>query len=279
MTFFFFLKIILILLFLALFWWRANWVWGIGLLTVATAVFIDTFLAIFGREELLAQMGFFYYVVAGLIVGGMAIWLWGMVQPLLGLTLATVQVPAPAAISPAAPLNQRAASMSNTPSEHDRQLLFNQIWQNLSADDVLDLLFDLNISENEVIAPGYNMTTIIHNTMDLAQARNQMSDLALGVERILTPVPPDHLPRLEKLSVDTPPTVLRRYILSFYFLDQIEKLAEQLEVDWELLGLGSKQNKVRHLLLHLRRRNRLAEFIDLLKANPPAGHKAVKTAD
>lgn len=275
MTFFFFLKILIVLLFLGLFWWRANWVWGIGLLTVAAAVFIDTFLAIFGREELLTQMGFLYYVLAGLIVGGMAIWLWGMVQPLLGLTPPVV----PAAVSPAAPLNQRAASMSNTPSEHDRQLLFNQIWQNLSADDVLDLLFDLNIAENEVIAPGYNMTTIIHNTMDLAQTRNQMSDLALGVERILTPVPPDHLPRLEKLSVDTPPTVLRRYILSFYFLDQIEKLAEQLEIDWELLGLGSKQNKVRHLLLHLRRRNRLAEFIDLLKANPPAGHKPVKTAD
>ena len=101
--------------------------------------------------------------------------------------------------------------------------------------------------------------------MDVAYEEGRMSDLALAVERILTPVPPDHFPRLERLNPETPSTVLRRYLLAFYFLSDLEALADELNIDWERLGLGSKQMKVRNLLLYLKRRGRLPELLDVMK--------------
>lgn len=258
-------KIILVLVFLFMFWRRANWVWGIGLLAVTLAVFFDTFWRTFGGDELSSELGFFYYVIAGLVVGGMVVWLWGLTQPLVGGGQPAVVMKAAPAAPPIVETRPAAASMSNSASAVDRQMLYGQIVANLSQDDLYDLMFDLEMAENEVVAPTQNMNQTIDNIMNLAYERGQASDLALAVERILTPVPPDHLPRLEKLSADSPPTVLRRYLLAFYFLDQLENMADELGIDWERMGLLSKQQKVRNFLLYLKRRNRVPELIEIMQ--------------
>ena len=52
------LKLLVVLVFLAKFLRRPSLVWGIGLLTVTTAVLLDTLLGTFDRDALLAEMGF-----------------------------------------------------------------------------------------------------------------------------------------------------------------------------------------------------------------------------
>ena len=74
------LKLLVVLLFLVRFLRRPSVVWGIGLLTVTTAVLLDTLLGTFDRDALLAELGFFFYVIAGALLAGAAAWvvgLWG----------------------------------------------------------------------------------------------------------------------------------------------------------------------------------------------------------
>jgi len=89
--------------------------------------------------------------------------------------------------------------------------------------------------------------------------------LALAVERILTPPAPETLPRLEKISLDSPPTILRHYLLAYYDLEKLQKTAVALGIDWEQLSLHSKKSKVRDLLHYLYRRNRIDELLDLMQ--------------
>jgi hypothetical protein len=91
------------------------------------------------------------------------------------------------------------------------------------------------------------------------------------VERVLTPIPKEKLPRLEKLSADSPPTIIRHYLLAYYDLADLENLASKAGIDWELLGGDNKKSKARNLLLHLKRRSRLPELINLLKAEVTDG--------
>ena len=250
-------------------------VWGVGLLTVSTAVLVNEFLNVFGREQTIADLGLWYNMIGGLIFAGTALWIWGLVRP------STVSETPQDSFSYQRPgrshqtnesqealLSRRAASMSRESSSEDRQLIYNQIWQNLSPDDILDLVFDLDLIENEVVSPTKDMSQTIINIMDIAYDEGRMSDLALAVERILTPVPPDHFPRLERLNEETPSTVIRRYLLAFYFLNDLQQITYDLGIDWERLGVGSKQMKVRNLLLYLKRRGRLSELFSVMKAQP-----------
>ncbi len=278
MNLFFGLKIVTVLFFLVMFVRRANWVWGVGLLTVTTAVFLDTVLAVFGREDLLTQSGAFFYVITGLLMGGTAVWLFGLLWPhLQDSDTATQFRPRRTTQRPAPPqpytdqldnsigLPRRGVSMANEATAYDRQQLYDQIRFNLGPDDVYDLIFDLDMNENDVLSPHATFTETIVHIMDQAQAAERMGDLALAVERILTPIPADHMPRLDHLSADTPPAILRRYLLTFYFRDQLRELARTMNVDWEQLGHDSKQTTVRTFLLYLVRRNRMAELIELLQ--------------
>jgi hypothetical protein len=88
----------------------------------------------------------------------------------------------------------------------------------------------------------------------------------------LTPVPKENLPRLEKVSAESPSTVLRQFLIANYALDELADLSRALNIDWEEMGTGPKKTRVRHFLLYLRRRSRLAELVTLLKlrAAPPA---------
>lgn len=282
MNLFFVLKLLAVVVFLVMFVRRANWVWGVGLLTVTTAVFLDTVFSVFGRDDLLAQSGFFYYVIVGLLVGGAGIWLFGLLSPYLDTAVPTFR-PRQSTKRPPPPtpytneldnsvgLPRRGTSMANDATAYDRQQLYDQVRFNLGPDDVYDLIFDLEMNENDILMPHATFTDTIINIMDQAQEQERMGDLALAVERILTPIPADHMPRLDRLTAETPPAILRRYLLTFYFADQIKDLAQQLAVDWEQLGHDTKQTSVRTLLLYLIRRNRLPELIEVLQAsNAPA---------
>jgi hypothetical protein len=88
------LRFAVVLLFLAVFLRRPKLLSGLGLLTVTSAVLLDTFLGTCGREETIDELGFFFYIITGILFGGAAIWLWGTLRPLLNRSSeATAQAP------------------------------------------------------------------------------------------------------------------------------------------------------------------------------------------
>lgn len=255
----FILKLLIVLVFLVAFLRHPRPVWGIGLLTVATAFLLDTFVDTFGWEIIQNTLGYFFYVVAGGIIGGAAVWFWSMLHPLVN----TAPRPQPAVPAPPAASRTRLAD-ANAAVAFDRRDLYDTIRERLGSEDMRDLVFDLGINENDVFSPGYSATESIVRLMDVADAQGQAGDLALAVERILTPIATEDLPRVEKLSSASPPTVLRHYLLAHFQQDELNTLAADLEIDSEQLG-GSKREMARNLLLHLRRRNRLDELIATLQ--------------
>lgn len=265
MGFFFFLKILIVLFFLVMFLRGSKLVWGIGLLTVTTAFLFDTLLGSFGRDEMVAQLGFFFYVLSGGLFTGAALWLWGLLHP------QTANSPFPAVgrtptIRVEPPMSRPGSTTNNT--AFDRQMLYDQIRHRLGPEEILDLIFDLGINENDVVSPNQEITQIIVRIMDTAEQRGQTSVLAMAVERILTPLPPENLPRLEKINSDSPPTVLRQYLLAHFSQQELAQIATTLEIDWEQISHHNKKEMVRGLLLYLYRRNRLPELIDLLHQQP-----------
>ncbi len=282
------LKLLVVLIFLIMFIRRPSVVWGIGLLTVTTAVLLDTVLGTFNREELLADLGFFFYVISGVLLAGAATWFWGVVRPLLpGGTLlpagqaatATTQ-PLPVARSvatapvveppPPAPAPKMPPPL---PPDHvddfeqagyDRQMLYEEIRSRFSRDDLSDLMFDLEVNELDVTTVGQTMDELIVRVMDTADRDGKASTVGLAVERILTPPPPTHLPRLEKLTAESPRTVIRHYLLAHYTVEQLEELAANLNVDWEQLDGTDKKAKTRAFLSYLYRRDRVGDLLDAL---------------
>lgn len=269
MTLLFVLKLLVVLFFLVMFLRGSRLVWGVGLLTVTSAFLLDTFLGTFGREEMIADLGFFFYVISGMLFGGAALWLFGLLLPVLRDEETTRPV-APRTVAQFVPQGGTAEWVTPVTDQagttFDRQMVYEQIRDRLGPEDVLDLMFDLGINENEVMSPGQEMHETIVRVMDLAEERGQTGSLALAVERIITPVPPENLPRLERLSADSPPTVLRQYLLAYYDVTALRQMATQLGIDWEQLEYGNKKSFARSLLLYLYRRNCIADLITLLHA-------------
>ncbi|MCI0396826.1 MAG: hypothetical protein L0332_05675 [Chloroflexi bacterium] len=256
---FLFLKIMVVVFFLVMFLRGSKVIWGIGLLTVTTAMLLDTLLGTFGRDEMAAQLGFFFYVISGGLFAGTALWLWGLLRP------ATVTAgPAPSR-APRISVERHKATGEIVGTAYDRQMLYDQIRYRFGPDDVLDLIFDLGINENDVISFHQELNDLIIQVMDLAEERGQASNLALAVERILTPLPREHLPRLEKLNADSPHTVLRAFLIANYSLDQLEQMAAEMSVEWENIAGNSKKEKARNLLLYLYRRNQVEDLISLMQ--------------
>ena len=269
------IKFIIVAFFLFMFWRRPSLNWGVGLLTVTSAVLLDTFLGTFNREEMLAQLGFFFYVIAGLLVGGAAYWLFSLFQPLPkaanaeragAQTAVPTPTPQPTASTATTPIHFSPGT-DETGTAFDRQMIYEEIRDRLGREDVLDLLFDLGIRDNDVMNVQQDMHQLIINTMELTAQRGQTGQLALAVERILTPPAPESLPRLEKISIESPPTILRHYLLANYDLEKLQKTAVTLGIDWEQLTVTNKKSKVRDLLQYLYRRNRIDELIDLMHSN------------
>ena len=269
------LKFAVVAAFLFMFWRRPSLNWGVGLLTVTSAVLLDTFLGTFNRDDMLAQFGFFFYVIAGLLIGGAAFWLFSLFQPVQALVMKQGAAAAGTAVPFQFPTPSQATSntVQFSPgtdavgTAFDRQMIYEEIRDRLGREDVLDLLFDLGIRDNEVMTLQQDMHQLIINLMELTEQRGQTGQLALAVERILTPPGPEALPRLEKISLASPPTILRHYLLAHYDLEKLQKTAVTLGVDWEQLHMTSKKSKVRDLLHYLYRRNRIDELIDLMQAN------------
>jgi hypothetical protein len=269
MTFDLIIKAIIVVVFLVIFLRRPTVVWGVGLLTVTSAVLLDTFLGTFGREEMIADFGFFFYIIAGALFSGGAIWAWGLLRPLTSEAPAAIRL-APAGshrIQESDPSSEEAtaSTVADSGTAIDRQMLYDEIRLRLGREDILDLIFDLGLNENDVITLNQDMNQLIVNLMDVAIQRDLESELALAVERILTPVPPEHLPRLDRIDAESPPTILRHYLLANYTMKQLRQLASDLDVDWEQLAAGSKKEKARSLLLYLYRRNRIEELIELMQ--------------
>lgn len=236
---------------------RPNFVWGIGLLSVTTAVLLDTILGTFNREQLLAELGFFFYIIGGVLFAGATLWAWGVLRPVAG-----------AAVAPAKPVHPSREGTKTDDQESnaafDRQMLYQEIRQRLGREDIFDLIFDLGLNESDVITLDQDMNQLIINIMDYAEENGQSGVLALAVERILTPPPPENLPRLEKIDADSPATILRHYLIAHYNLEALHKITADLGIDWEQLAGDTKQTRVRTLLQYLYRRNRINELIDLL---------------
>jgi hypothetical protein len=263
MSWFLILKFIAIIFFLLMFLRKPSLVWGIGLLTVTTAVLLDTLLGTFDREALMAEMGFFYFIIAGSLFAGAALWLWGLLVPKIQpvpTTSSPINSPEEIILPPTSP----AKKIGTSETFADRQMLYKEIRQRFGREDVLDLMFDLEINENDVLTIDQDMNQLIINIMDYAERTGQCDEMALAVERILTPPPPDHLPRPERIQADSPPTILRQYLLANYSLEDLQKLAKNLKIDWEQLDTGAKREKTRSLLQYVQRRNRLEELVELL---------------
>lgn len=263
------LRFVVVIFFFVMFLRRPNVTWGIGLLTVTTAILLDAFVTILGGAEAVAALGFFRSALQGALFGGAAVWLWGVFRPLTATGMG-----APAAAGGSFPSGQpipaaatRLRSQAGT--VFDRQQMYDQLRRRFGREDVLDLIFDLGLNENDLIGLDGDMNQAITRLIDLAEAQGLTGALALAVERILTPPDPTSLPRLEKLSAESPPTILRHYLLAHYDLAGLQAAAAQLEIDWEQLNAGSKQTRVRSLLLYLYRRNRVHELITLMQAKAP----------
>lgn len=290
------LKLLVVLIFLAMFIRRPSVVWGIGLLTVTTAVLLDTILGTFNREELLAELGFFFYVINGVILAGAATWFWGVIRPHLPGGTLLPATPGMAATSNApvarVPATKSAPTAPTTsvsdpspapapklpppfPADHvdnfeqagyDRQMLFEEIRGRFSREDLNDLMFDLDVNEMDVATVGQTMDELVVRVMDAADQAGQASTVGLAVERILTPPPAQHLPRLSKLTPESPRTVVRHYVLAHYSTEQLQQLATSLDIDWEQLEGADKKAKTRAFLLYLYRRNRIGDLLDAMRA-------------
>lgn len=273
MDLFFVLKLLVVLLFLVMFLRNSKVVWGIGLLTVSTAFLLDTIWTTFGREEILADVGFFFYVLSGALFAGAAVWFWSVLRPLVGMDGRVAAEADAGGDAAGLPLAEMTAAPPGEETYADPQALYEEMRRRLDLQDVRDLIFDLQLNENDVLAPTQEMTQTIKRILNKAQQQGKMGDLALAIERILTPVPPESLPRREKLSVSSPPTVLRHFLLAHYSLEDLGDLAGRAGVDYERLDHGNKPALARNLLLYLQRRNQMGRLIEQLHADAPDGEE------
>ena len=265
-TFLLILEVVAVLIFLIMFLRGSRLVWGIGLVTVTSAVLLDTILGTFGRAEMIDQLGFFFFVIAGALFAGAAVWLWSLLRPLVSAQEPSASPPAPPPAWADEEQSEWAPAVEQEKAiAYDRRMLYEQIRQRFGPDDVRDLIFDLGLNEHDLLSWQQTSAQLILRVMDAAEARDQTGSLALAVERIVTPLPASHLPRPEKLTADSPPTVLRHYLLAHFNEAQVAKLAAELDVEWDNMPGTSKKSKVRSFLLYLYRRERIGELVNLLK--------------
>ncbi len=272
------LKLMVVIIFLAMFLRRPSLPWGIGLLTVTTGVLLDTLLGTFNREALLVQLGFFFYVIAGMLVGGGAFWLLGLLWPRLHLeqsapaasTMAPPGIPsAPAATPMAAATNGQPIPLApvTDPSGtvYDLGMIYQDMHERFGREELLELMFDLEVPETAVMPVSQNLDHLARALINYETQHGQAGQLALAVERILTPPAPEVLPRLEKITAASPRAGLRYYLLAHTNLETLQKMAARLGLDWEQFEGTGKRAKVRALLNYLYRRNRVDELLELMR--------------
>jgi hypothetical protein len=267
------IKLVAVAIFFYRFLRKSTLIAAIGLITIASAVLLDAASNVLGMGNLVNTLGFLSPVIQGLLFAGAAIWLLGTLRPKVlaqmgGTPSASnpVNAPLPSIIATSNHATAaRIRSSGGLETAYDRQMLYDQVRTRFGREDIFDLIFDMGLNENDLVGLNRDINSILVRLMDTVEAEHMTGQLSLAVERILTPPDPDTLPRLERLNEETPPTLLRHYLLSQYTLKELEQLAGDLEIDWEQLGVGSKKEKVRQLLLYLYRRNRIYDLIALMQ--------------
>lgn len=275
MSFILIVKLLVVIIFLVMFLRRPSLPWGVGLLTVSTAVLLDTFLGTFNRELLLEQLGFFFYVIAGGLMGGTAFWF----LSLFGGHWLPLRQPATAVTLLPSTADDTAVSLGPVTDSagvsYDLSLIYQDIQKRFGREDLLDLMFDVEIPETAVMPLHQGLDELSRAIINYAAQNDKVGQLALAVERILTPPIPSNLPRLEKLNSRSPRASLRYYLLAHYNLEKLQRLIGRLGVDGEQLEGSEKRAKVRELLLYLYRRNRIDELIVWMQED---GNKAADTS-
>lgn len=255
------IRFAIVLLFLVIFLWRSNTASAIGLLTVSLVVLLDALRA----RELLPDVGYLAWLLGGLAAGGGLVWLWGMFRPI------------PAEVNTFSPRtaarrdNARERGRDPRPvkpsgTAYDRQMIFDQIRSNLGFDDVLDLVWDMGYNENDIINPDMPMPEIIVHLMDEAEADGKMGNLAVAVERVLTPPGQDDFINAQMVtSQDPDPSMLRHFLVFNYKEEELAVLASNVGVDWSEMGIDAKKSRIRRLLRYLKQRNRLSALVERLQ--------------
>jgi hypothetical protein len=260
-------KIVIVAFFLFMFLRSNKVIWGIGLLTVTSAILLDAFLGTFGREEMIEQFGFFYYAFAGALFAGAALWLWGILRPYTRserVDEQTVdQLDSSAVVAATTSFPDVQNDIPQAVADHP--VLYETIRKDLGEDSILDLEFDMGYTEDSLPVPNRDFDELAVTIIDSAERNGQIEELRLAVERIQTPLPAEHLPRIEKIQADSPQTVLRQYLVANCTLSELESITTTLGVDWRSIPGATLNAKVRNLLLNIDHSNRQEELIELLQ--------------
>ena len=275
------LKIVVVAIFLVMFLRSNKAYWGIGLLTVTSAILLDTFLGTLGRAEMIEQLGFFFYVLAGALFAGAAIWLWGIMQTYIVRTLpdqeedgdlstaGEIHVPdeSPAAhqISTESPPEESVIEeedlFTEPASEETKPLESNS--SVFDIEDIKDVAFDMDYYGS--LEPNQSIEQLTRMLADIAADDNRLEELQLAYDRLSTPLPPKHLPRVEKIQADSPRTIIRQYMIANCSMEQLETLAVALGIDWESIPGESARVKVRNLLLNVIEEDQMESLVNLLQ--------------
>lgn len=277
-------KLVIVLIFLIQFLRRPSLPWGVGLLTVTSALLLDTILGTFDTELMRAELGFFYYVIIGFLLAGAAYWLLALLWPTLQREKneedVAVTAVAPTTPSPNTNPTDPTPSFNQVTAENGMVVDLQSIYQDLAAkfgpEDRLDLMFDLNMTQNEVSANANGSQDLLAaEIVTYAEQNQQVGALALAVERILHPPAPETLPRLEKISPTSPRPILRCYLLAHYDLSQLQETAVALNIPWLQLAGNNKHAKTRELLTYLYQHNQIQALLTYLQTHKVEPTEAV----
>ena len=260
-------KIALVAFFLVMFLRSSKVFWGIGLLTVTSAILLDAFLSTFGRDEMVQELGFFLYAFAGALFAGAALWLWGILSPYLAAgsssKVSREREEARTPVDSDDASNGQSTAISSQPAgiEGQRSAQLDQ----LSYEDLLDLEFDMGyrfISEENSENEKEELSRAI---IGRAESDAQMDQLRLAVERIQNPLPPEHLPRIENITLDSPRTVVRQFMLANYNDEKLQQISSELGIEWSSIQGGTQKAQVRSLLLAIDKGDQKGELIDVMQ--------------
>lgn len=265
--FFLIAKIVTVAFFLVMFLRNDKVVWGVGLLTVTSAILLDTFLGTFGREEMIQQLGFFFYILAGALFAGATFWLWGVLRPYTKSKPTDHVQDESLETDSSAPVEIIATvePVEDELEEVEYPALFKSVRDKFDSDQVADLSFDMGYFAELESPSSKDKDELLLLTVDKATNEDRTDELKLAIKRIETPLPPEHLPRLEKIQLNSPPTVLRQYMVSTFSSSDLEQFSTDLGFNWASLQEETLNAQARGLLLFAEDSSRKSDLIELLR--------------